>query len=344
MVALPDFSPVRLLCWVGVAGVLFVLLAAGSNSRPAPATAGNANGIFLGVWQPGAPADMAALARFERNAGKRAAIVHWFQGWGAANAALDPDLLAAVAGHGSVPMISWEPWDYTKGPDQPEFSLANIGVGAFDAYAATWAKGLAAYGGPVMLRWAQEMNLSSTYPWSTGVNGNTPELYVAAWRHLHDLFVAQGATNVLWVWSPGVEWDEQTAFERFYPGGDYVDWVALDGYNNVAWGGWRTFADVFAASYGSLTSLSAGPVMIAEFASAEHGGSKAEWIADALTVQVPVHFPRVRAVVWFNENQRPSIGADWQVESSPATQAAFARAVASPVYLGAWPFTPNDSH
>jgi beta-mannanase len=29
---------------------------------------------------------------------------------------------------------------------------------------------------------------------------HSPEDYVAAWRHLHDLFAKRGADNVRWVW------------------------------------------------------------------------------------------------------------------------------------------------
>ena len=34
--------------------------------------------------------------------------------------------------------------------------------------------------------------------------GNNAPLYVAAYRHIHDLFLAAGATNVIWAWCPNV--------------------------------------------------------------------------------------------------------------------------------------------
>lgn len=308
----------------------------GMRPQMGPAPQLSSTGVYLGVWQPGAPSDMARLTRFERDAGKKAAIVHWYQGWGAANAALDTRLLHAVAAHSAAPMITWEPWDYTKGVDQPEYSLANIAAGRFDDYARSWAEGVAGYGGPVLLRFAHEMNLRH-YPWSVGVNGNTAEQYITAWRRLHDIFAGAGATNVQWVWSPNVSWDAATAFEPMFPGDAYVDWVALDGYNNVAWGGWQSFAQIFSGSYQRLTALSPKPVMIAETASAEQGGSKANWITDAFAGQIPHNFPRIRAVVWFNEDQRATIGVDWRIESSARARRAFAQAIASPVYLSNWP-------
>ena len=298
----------------------------------APAEPPSTPGVYLGVWQPGAPGDMTRLAAFEADAGKRVAIVHWFQGWGAANAALDTNLLRAVAEHGSAPMITWEPWGYTRGIDQPTYSLATIAAGRHDAYIRSWAQGLASYGGPVLLRFAHEMNLRH-YPWSVGVNGNTAADYIVAWRHIHAIFAAAGATNVQWVWSPSVAWDAQTDFRPMFPGDTYLHWVALDGYNNAAWGGWQSFSQIFAASYQTLTSFSTRPVMIAETSSGESGGSKADWIRDALGTQIPTLFPRIRALIWFNENKE----VDWRIQSSESARRAFADAVALPRYLATWP-------
>ena len=289
-------------------------------------------GVYLGVWQPGAPGDMTRLAAFEADAGKRAAIIHWFQSWGAANATLDTELLSAVARRGSAPMITWEPWDYTKGVNQPEYALGAIAAGRHDGYIRSWAQRLAGYRGPVLLRFAHEMNLPH-YPWSVGVNGNTAADYIAAWWHVHDVFVAAGATNVRWIWCPNVAWDAQTAFTPMFPGDASVDWVALDGYNNIAWGGWQSFGQIFSASYETITQLSARPVMIAETSSGEAGCSKADWIRDALGTQIPAKYPRIRALVWFDENKE----VDWRIRSSERARRAFADAVASPRYLSPWP-------
>src|SRR5205823_6909101 len=103
---------------------------------------------------------------------------------------------------------------------------------------------------------------------------NTTASYIAMWRHVHDVFVEEGATNVRWVWSPNVDYPGATPFEAMYPGDDYVDWVALDGYN---WGGsngytpWRSFTGVFGASYFRLARLTTKPLMIAEVGCVEVG-------------------------------------------------------------------------
>jgi beta-mannanase len=156
------------------------------------------------------------------------------------------------------------------------------------------------------------------------------------WRHVHRIFDTVGARNVTWVWCPNVNYaDAVHPLRSLYPGNAYVDWTCLDGYN---WGtnplapaGWHSFDETFRATYRVVTKDIAPtkPLMIGETSSSEYGGSKASWITDALTDQIPRHYPRVRALVWFNKN---ADGMDWIIESSPAAQAAFAAGIAAPLY------------
>ena len=47
------------------------------------------------------------------------------------------------------------------------------------------------YEKPLYLRFAHEMN-GGWFPWGVGTNGNGPADYVAAWRHIHDIFEQKG--------------------------------------------------------------------------------------------------------------------------------------------------------
>lgn len=286
--------------------------------------------VMLGVWQPGAPSDPSALTALESRIGKEFAIVHWFVGWGAPDAAFDPSRIETVAALDRTPMISWEPWDYRRGYEQPRYRLAAILRGDFDGYVRSWARGLRDTGRRILLRWGHEMNLGS-YPWAVGVGGNTSDQYVAAWRRLHAIFQEEGATNVEWVWSPGVAWAPAAAFEPMFPGDDTVDWVALDVYNAEPWGGWRSFGAIVEPSYRRLTALSRRPIMIAELG-ADHDPRKPAWITDTLG-DIPRRYPRIEAVVWFNEATH---GFDWRLDSSTESEAAFARAVAPDWYRSRW--------
>src|SRR5436853_485094 len=83
--------------------------------------------------------------------------------------------------------LAWLPWVTTGGVGRPAYALRAIAAGEHDAYVREWARAAAAWGGPLYLRFAHEMN-GDWYPWSVGVNGNTSADYQAAWRHVVDIF------------------------------------------------------------------------------------------------------------------------------------------------------------
>lgn len=290
----------------------------------------------FGAFVHGAPNDAGALDRYAERIGRQPVIVSWFEAWGSASAVtgeiLRVELLDRITDRGAVPMVTWEPWDPAAGVDQPAYRLAIIARGDFDAYINSWAYRLAAYGGPVMLRFAHEMN-APWYPWGIAVNDNTAGDYVDAWHHLRERFLAAGATNVRWVWCVDATKLDEPSVAAAYPGDAAVDWLAMDGYN---WGltlpnsAWRSLDEVFGGAYDEVGGLGHRPMMISEIACAEQGGSKADWIREGFA-GLPKRFPRIQAVCWFNE--RGTV-ADWRVESSPESLAAFAAAVSEPVWHG----------
>lgn len=289
--------------------------------------------IALGVSVDGAPRDAAKLDEFSALVGGTPAIVNFFQDWG--STVFNVARYDAIASRGSMPMVTWEPWDATAGtPTQPTYTLASIASGAHDAYIQQWAHDAAAWRKPFYMRFAHEMNGDWT-SWSPGVNGNTSVQYVQAWRHVHDIFVAQGATNAKWVWAPTREYPGTTPLAGLYPGSSYVDAIGLDAYNGGSglWGGsWMSLASLIAPTYTKLAALDTSkPIFITETASSPLGGDKATWIRQAYLTDIPTRFPRVGAMMWFQYNKE----ADWRVESSPSSLAAYRDVVASPLYRGA---------
>lgn len=191
---------------------------------------------------------------------------------------------------------------------------------------------MANYGKPFFFRWDREMN-GTWVPWGKEAAEN-PELFVHAWQRFHEIADEAGATNITWVWCPNVSSELSTPLARLYPGNGYVDWVCVDGYNfgtnPLRPAGWTSFHEVFWNTYQELQAIASGkPIMIGETASTESGGSKAAWIEDALKVQIPNSFPRIRAINWFNW---PDEGWDWPIESSSSAKKAFAEAISSPYY------------
>ncbi|MCA9864803.1 MAG: hypothetical protein KC432_17330, partial [Thermomicrobiales bacterium] len=264
--------------------------------------------------QPGVPWDFQALSDVELQLGRRARVVNWFQGWGDPGRDPDPARWKVVSDRGAIPLITWEPWDWTAGVAQVAYLPRTIAAGQHDAFIRMWATSVRDYGLPVLLRFAHEMN-GSWYPWANGINGNTAADYVAAWRRVVQIFRTTGAYNAGWVWCPTIEAAGITPLEACYPGDDVVDLVGFDAYNGgsaLSWGGWLTFDQLFGPSLRKLASFSTRPPMVGETASTESGGDKAAWITDMLTTQLTTAYPEIRAFVWFNEAKE----TDWRIGSS----------------------------
>jgi beta-mannanase len=267
-------------------------------------------------WRPWKQADLSTVGTFESEAGKHAAIVMWYADW-----QHDPlplvSQLNAVARRGSVPEITWEPSDASKAlyTSQPRYRLSNIIDGKFDTYIRAWARSLGAWKRQVLLRFAQESD-GNWFPWADYGNGNHPGQFVAAWRHVHQIFVQAGATNVKWVWSPAFGSSE------VFPGTGYVDVLATtcqNGGKQLFARGWQTFAQGCGKTIQLLHALApARPIQLAETSCAEAGGSKAQWIGQMFTYLA--HHPEVKSAIWFNLVKE----TNWRIDSSPSAERAFA--------------------
>jgi hypothetical protein len=265
-----------------------------------------------------------------RAAGRAPGLVNVYVSFASPN--FDAGQANRVRSYGAIPMITWEPWDDgALGPDQPQFALRRFLAGDFDAYVRHWAEGARAWGHPVLLRFAPEMN-GFWNSWSPGVVGNTAQQFVAMWRRVHAIFDDVGADNVEWVWSPNVAAGETTPLARVYPGDRYVDWVGLDGYN---WGAsragmrWQSFDSVFGRTLDEVRRLTSKPLMISEVGSTEVGGDKARWISSFF--RALARNRDILAFVWFDFDKE----TDWRLDSSAAARSAFATGLAAPRYRSA---------
>jgi mannan endo-1,4-beta-mannosidase len=316
---------------------------------PADATPEPPASVYWGAWvgkqftgvQP--PWDIKAMSAFETMVGKRASLINFSAPF--ANCYVSPctfykfDTAAFdnARKHGSIPFFSWGSGSIPQSANQPDFKLSKVASGQYDAFIKTWVAAAKSWGKPFFLRFNWEMN-GSWFPWGVGANGNTASDYVAAWRHVHDLFVAGGALNATWVWCPNVDTFAKLApLPSLYPGDAYVDWTCLDGYNwgtnpNGNNGGWQPFDRIYASTYQAITTSIAPtkPMVIGEVASTEYGGSKASWITDAIAVQLPSNYPQVRGVLWFEQNGLENM--DWPVESSSTSRSSFSAAIADSRY------------
>jgi endoglucanase len=276
-------------------------------SLAAPPASGGSPGALFGAYvqgsDSGAAAQMTAVESRERDIGRRLAIDHHFYPWDKEfpTAREEADLQA-----GRIPMISWN-------------GTLNLGIdlGLQDDLIKTRAAAVKALGAKVMIRWMWEMDGRKK-----AQDSGHPALYVAAWRHIHDVFAAEGATNVQWVWCPNATAfaDERNA-PAFYPGDEYVDWICSDGYN---WAPgrtndkWRSFASIYGAFY-DWGMAHGKPLMVGEFGAQERNpGDKAAWLTEARDA-LKTKFPGIKAVIYFDANK----DYDWRVTSSPETLGAF---------------------
>jgi hypothetical protein len=311
--------------------VLIPLLGAKTPAHASVRAAGQLvppHGVLLGAyvdpngrWTGNTDAEN-EVAAFERMLGRRLSIDQHYYSW---TNTFPSGLEQWDLSKGRTPLISWD-----------GTNLDAILNGTYDAMITARAQGVKALGAPVFLRWCWEMN--GEWSGCGGASNNSPgktdgpAKFVAAWRHIHDIFQKVGATNTTWVWSPNdrdipsVSWNH---WKNYYPGSAYVDWVGIDGYNwgdTQSWSSWSSFPTLFADVYRDYVATK--PIMIAETASAEQGGSKASWITSTATA-LKKQFPGIAALVWFDVNKE----ADWRPDSSAPSLKAF-RQMAKDSYFG----------
>jgi hypothetical protein len=282
------------------------------------------------------PWDWTALADFQNtDAGaKSVSLMPWGQYFYSTNwcgsggyCSFWPGTFDDVRNHGLLSFFNWQ----TSTTDGSAINTdAQIAAGAQDSYITRWAQGAKAWGHPLFMRFDWEMD-GSWFPWGVGANGNTAADYVAMWRHVHDIFTSMGATNVSWVWCPNID-SNSALLSSLYPGNSYVDWTCLDGYNGND--PWTSFGNLFASTYNQVTGTIAPtkPMIVGETASTESGGSKAQWITDMFDA-LPTSFPKIRGLLWFDVSMSgPGGYTDWPIESSSASETAFANGIKNPVY------------
>lgn len=223
---------------------------------------------------------------------------------------------------GAIPMVDlYPPTNVTD---------AQIASGDQDANLNIYAKDLAAWKHTFLLRLFPEMN----GPWesySPGYNGNTTAQYIAAWRHVYDLFHADGATNVKFIWNPDkLLANQPVSYAGLWPGAEYVDWVGLDVYMDGA--KVKTVTSARAVTLPSVQAIrrfTKKPLIIPELGVA-NTSRKAQWIANSVSGLASLG---AKAIVYFNEAPAPSM--NWRLDTSSAALAAARRTLSGRSVI--WP-------
>jgi endoglucanase len=299
----------------------FVTDAGADGEAGSPAPSGRWLGADTGS---GTIASLKALTGAELRVHLR--FCDWVDSWGNMFS-FTAAAITADAADGVATMMTWSPND----------TIPNVLSGKYDAYLHQWAKDAKTDGRRFLLRMAHEAN-GNWYAWSYA--GSVPaSKYADMWRHVHDIFTAEGATNVRWVFCPNAVGPGIADFTNAYPGDAYVDYVGLDSYNFDSGGNWLTFSQLFQPSYALMEKLTSKPLILCETASVEDpkdAPHKAQWITDAFETAIPSSMPNVIGVTWFDETGPP----DWRVNTSAASLAAFQAVAADTKWQAPFPGFP----
>ena len=287
--------------------------------------------------------------QFETLAKKDIAIEMFFTGW-PFNKIPDFPLSKCntIIANGAIPHITWMP---QVSSSQYSFPLDAIIYGDYDNFIKGYADQVKSWGNPLFIRLGHEFNGDwYTYGGANNGDGTTngfgdpakadgPERFIAAYKHVHDIFKQEDVTNVTWIWcpnnvsSPAASWNEP---EEYYPGDEYVDWIGFDGYNfgnSQTWSGWTEFWNIYRPLYATFENYGK-PIMIGEFASVEGGGNKADWITKAYTLYLKYSFPKIKAVTWFHVRKiEGTVDTDWRINSSDKALTAYQNSIADPYYI-----------
>jgi hypothetical protein len=270
-----------------------------------PAPTVPTSGAYLGAWvhpvvvpgtkpfvveQENTPALRAA-------AGRPLGILHLFTGFRAPAPVAD---LRWIERQGSTPLLDW-------GCGVTD----SVVSGAEDAHITAVADALRAFGHPVFVRYCWEMNSVKAHPQVGGPSG-----FVANWDHVVRLFRRAGATNVAFVWCPGVAGADPAPY---YPGRSEVDWIGVDGYDRT---GTATFSSLFSA-FAATWAGQGRPMMVAETGAMDV--DQAAYV-DSIGRDAPT-LPAFKAVCYFD---RVGPAGSWILQGDGL--AAFGRLAATPYF------------
>ena len=240
-------------------------------------------GAYVGAWiKPDALTHvgrLAAVDSLQAGLGRRLKIVNTYRRF---DQLVGTDSDKEFVAQGSTLMVSWATGDNRS-----------ILAGEHDALIRRQADAIRQVGQPVLLRMRWEMdrpNLRATM-WS-GAD------YIAAWKHVRQVFAAEQTRNVSWVWCPTAEGFARGDAPDFYPGDDQVDWTCVDVYAGENYRPIGELMDPFLR----FAAQHPKPIIIGEFGVARAWGSaaRAAWLTDA--EQTFKANRQIKAITYFESN------------------------------------------
>ncbi len=289
-----------------VTGCLTPLTAPRPTPAPTPLTpVPTPASPLVGVYEPSAPGSFSQITEFSRVTGVKPRIVVYYSAW---KEPFSTSFAQAAWDHDAYVLVQLQP---------NGVSLASIAAGGSDSYLRSFAAAVVAFDHPVILSFGHEMN-GNWYSW--GYGHTSPATFVAAWRHVVQVFRTAGAANVTWLWAVNSVDGASSALSSWWPGAAWVDWTGIDGYYFRPT---DTFDSLFGSTIADIRAFSSAPLLIAETAVGTTTNRESQ-IDDLFT---GVSSQRLAGVVWFDEAQHAGLyHQNWRLEDDPSALAAFAAA------------------
>lgn len=266
--------------------------------------------FYLGVYETGEQESYAPIAQFASATGHDPQIALVYRAW---NRPFPTEFAQRVRAHGTMPLIQIDP---------SGISLQAIAAGHYDTYLVTYARQARAFGSSLAIGFGHEMN-GRWYSW--GWSHVSPSTWVAAWRHVVDVFRSQHATNVVWLWTISRHIGRRFGPARVYwPGSSYVTWVGIDGYYTDPS---DTFKSVFGVAISAVRRFTRKPILLSEAAVGRQTRHQARDISELFA---GIRSDHLRGLVWFDVAQDSGLyHQDWRLEGDASALAAFRRGLAS---------------
>jgi len=269
----------------------------------------------------------------------------------------------ALKSAGVTPYIRLMPrTNFSPTPVNWVYTHERIADGVYDEELRTWARAARDTGTPLIIEFGTEVN-GDWFPWNGKYNGggvtteygddtkpDGPERFIAAYRHIIDLFREEGATNVTWVYhlnaisSPNVAWNGRMSY---YPGDAYIDWIGVSVYGaQRPRDPWTSFTSVFDEAYREITAATQKPIAVVEFGVAEGRNdkdSKAEWLEETFSAFKGGSYPRVRALSYWHSRWTNADGSvsNLRIDSSAESLAVFEHELQHPMFVSQTRFGPR---
>jgi hypothetical protein len=267
------------------------------------------SGMLTGAYEGDAPHSWSGMSEFASETGTKPQIAVYYSDW---KTGFNTAFAQTARSNGAYVYVQLQPTGVT---------LASIADGDWDYYLRNYATSVRDFGHPVIFSFAHEMN-GNWYSWGQG--HQSPADFVAAWRHIVQVFRNTGASNALWVWAVNaVNIGDHQPLSQWWPGSEWVNWVGIDGYYYFDW---DTYATVFGTTIAQIRTFSDAPIMIAETAV----GTTSDRESQITALVAGARADHVVALVWFDVTQDDGVyHQDWRLEDDDFALEAYKAALGS---------------